>query len=103
MDNFALDEIVDWFKRGILWFIVSVIFTTKELKDEASRHFYSGVIRIPGVCYGSNVVKGYRAIGQIFPERRRIIRLDYIGGYIKITIIAACIFGIIVLLAEHLA
>ncbi len=103
MDNFVLGEMVELFRRGILWFIVSVIFTTKELKDEAARHVYSGVVRIPGVCYGHNMVKGYRAIGQIFPQRCRIVRLDYIVGYIKIIMIAACITGIIILLAEHMA
>ena len=50
MDNLALGEVIDLCKRGVLWIIVTVIFTTKELKDEAGRHCYSGVIRIPGVC-----------------------------------------------------
>ncbi len=83
MNNFILDELIDWFKRGILWIIVTVIFTSRELKDEAKSHIYSGVIRIPGVCYGFNPIKGYRAIGQFFPTRSRTVRLDYILGFIK--------------------
>jgi hypothetical protein len=100
MDEFRLDDLVDWFKRGILWVIVTVIFTSAELRDEAARHFYSGVIRIPGVCYGFNFWKGYQAIGQVFPERSGRIRLDYILGYVKILLLIACVFGLIAMMAK---
>ena len=54
MDNFALGEVIDLCKRGILWIIVTVIFTTKELKEKPAQHSLSGIIRIPGVFYGFN-------------------------------------------------
>ncbi len=100
MEEFPIDELILWFKRGILWILITVIFTSAELKDEASRHFYSGVIRIPGVCYGFNIWKGYQAIGQLFPERCRWVRLDYIFGYIKTLLILACVIGLIALMAK---
>ncbi len=101
MDNFVLDELLDLLKRGLLWFLVSVVFTTKELKEEALRHFYSGVVRIPGVCYGTNLIQGYQAIGKLFPQRHRVVRMDYVLGYIKMLLMTACILGIIVLLIQH--
>jgi hypothetical protein len=100
MENFSLDELVNWFKRGVLWIIITVIFTSQELRDEAARHFYSGVIRIPGVCYGFNFWKGYQAIGRIFPERAGWVRLDYILGYVKTLILIACVFGLIAIMAK---
>ena len=80
----ALEEIVDICKRGILWIIVKLVFTTQELKLEAHNHVYSSAIRIPGVFYGLNLIKGYRAIGECFPGRCRMIRWDFILGYSKI-------------------
>jgi hypothetical protein len=100
MNEFSLDELVHIFKRGILWIIVTIIFTTKELKDEASRHFYSGVIRIPGVCYGFNFLKGYQAIGRLFPGRCWLVRLDYIMGYFKLLLITACVVGLFIIMAR---
>jgi hypothetical protein len=101
VDNFTLDELLDWLKRGILWILVTVIFTSRELKDEAQRHLFSGVISIPGVCYGFNPVKGYQAIGQLFPGQSRGIRLDYILGFIKVLLLIACTLGLILLMARY--
>jgi hypothetical protein len=100
MEIFSLGALIDGFKRVILWVIVSIIFTTAELKDEASRHICSGVVRIPGVCYGSNLVQGYRAIGKYFPQRCGAVRLDFILGYCKSLLLAACIVGLFLLVAR---
>jgi carbon starvation protein CstA len=100
MNNFSLDSLIDLFKRMVLWFIITVIFTTKELREEALSHFYSGVIRIPGVCYGSNIIKGYQAIGQVFPDRCWLVRLDYLWGYLKMLLLMACVCGILILMAQ---
>jgi hypothetical protein len=89
MDEFFVGEIIDNFKKMVLWVIVHVLFFTPELKDEACRHFYTKVVRIPGVCHGSNMVKGFKAIGQTFPQRKFIVRLDYVLGYVKIGLITA--------------
>lgn len=103
MDNYVLEELIENIKRGLVWFIVTVIFTSSELKEEVFRHVYSGVIRIPGVCYGANIIRGYRVIGNLFPRRCHIVRLDFIMGYVKILLIAACVFGLLILLANALA
>jgi hypothetical protein len=100
--NAILDELVDFFKRGVIWIIVTLIFNTRELKDEALRHFYSGVVRVPGVCYGANVVKGYQAIARVFPERCGVVRLDYILGYCKVMLLIAFTCGIFMLIARYL-
>lgn len=100
MGNFILDEIIDRFKKGILWILVNVIFTTPELKNEAYCHVYSGEVRIPGVCYGSNLVRGYLAIGRLFPGRCWQVRLDFILGYLKLFILLACSVAFFLLMAK---
>ncbi len=102
MDNFALEELIAWFKRGLLWFIVTFLITTKELRNEAYKQFHYGTISVPGLCYTGNLIKGYQVIGQLFPERCRIVRLDYILGYVKLLLLAIVAFIFIFLLA-HLA
>ncbi len=101
MNNFALEEVFNRFKRGILWLIVTVIFSTRELKNEAFNHFHTGVVLIPGVCYGCNLVKGYQAIGKLFPQRRTVIRLDFILGYVKILLIIASFCGLFIMAAQY--
>lgn len=103
MGNFILDEVIDRFKRGILWILCTLIFTVPELKDEAYRHVYSGEVRIPGVCYGSNLVRGYQAIGRLFPVRCRQIRLDFILGYLKLLILLACAVAFLLLMAKYVS
>jgi hypothetical protein len=103
VNNFALEEILDFFKRGILWIIVNLVFFTRELKNEACNHYYSGTVRIPGACYGYNLVKGYRAIGELFPERRLIIRLDFVLGYLKVLALIFVIFIVFYLLGQWLS
>jgi hypothetical protein len=102
MDNFALGELIELFKRGILWIIITVIFTSHELKEEASKHCYSGIISVPGVFYGFNPIRGYQAIGRLFPGRCGMVRLDYILGYVKSLLITACVLGLILLAAKYL-
>jgi len=102
MDNFTLEVILEFLKRGLLWFIVTILFTSVELKDEVYRQAYSGVIRIPGVCYGSNFVKGYRMIGRLFPVRCWHVRADFILGYLKLVLIMVSIGGLFMILARHL-
>jgi hypothetical protein len=100
MYDFMLDELINLVKQGILWFIVTVIFTTKELKQEAFNHLHTGIVRIPGVCYGMNIIRGYRAIGHLYPERCRIVRLDFVWGYLKMALLIACTIGLIMLMAQ---
>ncbi len=100
MNNFAVEELIAWFKRGLLWFLVTFMITTDELKDEAYQQLFSGRVSIPGVCYGLNLIKGYQAIGQLFPQRCRIVRLDFILGYVKLLLLAGLTFIIIFSLAH---
>ena len=100
MDNLALDEIILKCKQGILWIITTLIFTSQELRDEAFRHCYSGVVRIPGVFYGVDFIKGYCAIRQHFPGRCGLVRLDYVLGYVKTLILTSCACGLILLMAR---
>ena len=102
MDNFVLDEILYLVKRCVLWFLVTVIFTTRELQDEASNHVLTGTVRIPGVCYGCNLVRGYQAVGKLFPRRSLIVRLDFITGYLKMLLILASVAGLFLLAAPYL-
>jgi hypothetical protein len=100
MEFFTPSEILDLCKRGLLWFLITVIFTTQELKGEARNHYDFKVVRIPGVCYGFNLIKGFQAIGQIFPERSIIVRVDYILGYFKLILLLACACGLFLLAAR---
>ena len=102
MNDFALDELIGHFKRGILWIIVKIMFFTPELKEEAAAQCKSDVVRIPGAFYGYNVCRGYRAIGKYFPNRCRIVRLDYILGYAKLTLLTACVAALLLAAAQHL-
>ena len=99
MYNSLLDELLNLLKCGLLWYLVTVIFTTAELREEAFRHLNSGVVRISGVCYGYNLIQGYRAIGQLFPNRCWAIRLDYILGYVKMLLLCAIAIGFLLLMA----
>lgn len=103
MGDFALDELVGFFKRIVLWVIVKVIFFSQELKDEATKQCYSKIVLVPGVFYGLNMFQGYKAIGQHFPGRCNIVRVDYIMGYIKLTLLITCIAMLLLLLKYVLA
>jgi hypothetical protein len=96
---FSAEDIVELFKKMVGWIIINIIFSTRELKDEVIRQLDIRQIRIPGVCYGCNVFKGYRAIGEVFPQRSRIVRLDYILGYVKTILMAVFIIGLIIRIA----
>jgi hypothetical protein len=97
MDYSVLEEIMAWCQKGMLWFMITIIFTSRELRDEASRHLYQGVVRIPGVFYGFNVLRGYSAIGQMFPARSHSVRLDYILGYLKMFLLIICAIGLLII------
>jgi hypothetical protein len=88
MTYFSLNELLDRCKRIILWIIIKVIFFSSELREEATIQCNSKVVLIPGVFYGLNVFRGYQTIGQHFPDRRNIIRIDYVLGYLKFALIA---------------
>jgi hypothetical protein len=102
MDNYILDEIVNLGKSLVFGIIVKIIFTSQELRDEAYRQLHYHVIRIPGIFYGYNLVSGYQVIGRLFPKRHKIVRADYLLGYIKVMVIITCIFKFFNLLAQFL-
>jgi len=90
MAYFDFDELLNRFKTWVLWIIIKAIFSTRELRKEAAAQCDSRPVQIPGVFYGINIHRGYQAIGEFFPDRCKIIRLDYILGFIKLTLIMAC-------------
>ncbi len=102
MTYFALDDLIERFKRIVLWVIVKVMFFSSELREEATVQCNSKVILIPGVFYGLNLFRGYQAIGQHFPERCKAVRTDYILGYIKLTLVITCAGVLFFLLWKHL-
>ncbi len=100
MDYSILQEILALCQRGLLWFMITIIFTSRELREEASRHLYLGLVRIPGVFYGFNVLRGYSAIGQLFPDRSHSVRLDYVLGYLKMFLLTACAVGLLIIVIK---
>jgi hypothetical protein len=101
MTYFALDDLIDRFKRIVLWIIVKVMFFSSELREEATLQCNSKVIQIPGVFYGLNLIRGYQAIGHRFPARCKAVRTDYILGYVKLTLVIACAGVLLFLLWKH--
>jgi hypothetical protein len=103
MRNIELEHILEKLKMGIIWILATVIFTTQELRQEAWNHYHKGTVRIPGVCYGYNLIKGYQAISHVFPDRCRAVRLDFVLGYIKMLILLACALSFFLLMASRLS
>ena len=102
MTYIPFDEIVGGIRRCILWIIVKVMFFTQELRYEASEQCNSKKVIIPGCFYGLNLVRGYQAIGQHFPDRCNIIRADYLLGWLKLVLITAFMSIVFFLLWQHL-
>jgi hypothetical protein len=102
MTYLPFEEIVNGIRRMILWIIIKVMFFTQELQGEATEQCNSKKVLIPGVFYGLNIFRGYQAIGQHFPDRSNIVRLDYLLGWLKLTLIGIFIGVIFVLLSQHL-
>jgi|WetSurMetagenome_2_1015567.scaffolds.fasta_scaffold480513_2 hypothetical protein len=103
MTYFSVDDLLNRFKGIILWIIIKVMFFSSELREEATTQFNSRVVLIPGVFYGLNVFRGYQAIGQHYPDRRTIVRIDYVLGYLKFALIAICTGLFFFLLWKYLA
>ncbi len=96
------DEIVGGIRRFILWIIVKVMFFTQELRSEACQQCDSKKVLVPGVFYGLNLIRGYQAIGQHFPERSNIVRADYLLGWLKLVLITTFMCIIFLVLWQHL-